>query len=438
MHQTLNSIGIDSIATAGDVNRNVLCTSNPVESELHQEAYEWATKISEHLLPKTRAYAEIWLDEKKVETTEEPILGSNYLPRKFKTTVVIPPHNDIDVHANDLNFVAISDNGKLVGFNVLVGGGLAMTHGDKSTYPRKADDLGYIPLEKTLDVAAAVVTVQRDWGNRVNRKNAKTKYTLDRVGTDTFKAEVEKRAGVEFADSKPYEFTERGDRFGWVEGIDGKQHLTLFIENGRILDFPGKPLKTGLAEIAKIHKGDFRMTANQNLVVAGVPTEDKEKIEALAVEFGLKDASVSNQRLNSMACVAFPTCPLAMAEAERYLPGLVTEVEGILAKHNVADDHIILRVTGCPNGCGRAMLAEIGLVGKGPGKYNMYLGGNAGGTRIPKLYKEGIDEATILAEIDGLVARWSTERNAGEGFGDFAIRAGIVAEVIVSVRDFHD
>jgi sulfite reductase (NADPH) hemoprotein beta-component len=438
MHQTLNSIGIDSIATAGDVNRNVLCTSNPVESELHQEAYEWATKISEHLLPKTRAYAEIWLDEKKVETTEEPILGSNYLPRKFKTTVVIPPHNDIDVHANDLNFVAISDNGKLVGFNVLVGGGLAMTHGDKSTYPRKADDLGYIPLEKTLDVAAAVVTVQRDWGNRVNRKNAKTKYTLDRVGTDTFKAEVEKRAGVEFADSKPYEFTERGDRFGWVEGIDGKQHLTLFIENGRILDFPGKPLKTGLAEIAKIHKGDFRMTANQNLVVAGVPTEDKEKIEALAVEFGLKDASVSNQRLNSMACVAFPTCPLAMAEAERYLPGLVTEVEGILAKHNVADDHIILRVTGCPNGCGRAMLAEIGLVGKGPGKYNMYLGGNAGGTRIPKLYKEGIDEVTILTEIDGLVARWSTERNAGEGFGDFAIRAGIVAEVIVSVRDFHD
>ncbi|MGJ8691610.1 MAG: assimilatory sulfite reductase (NADPH) hemoprotein subunit [Thalassotalea sp.] len=438
MHQTLNSIGIDSIATAGDVNRNVLCTSNPVESELHQEAYEWATKISEHLLPKTRAYAEIWLDEKKVETTDEPILGNNYLPRKFKTTVVIPPHNDIDVHANDLNFVAIAKDGKLVGFNVLVGGGLAMTHGDKSTYPRKADDFGYIALEDTLAVAAAVVTVQRDWGNRVNRKNAKTKYTLDRVGTDTFKAEVEKRAGVKFADSKPYEFTDRGDRFGWVEGIDGKQHLTLFIENGRILDFPGKPLKTGLAEIAKIHQGDFRMTANQNLVVAGVPTEDKERIEALAVEFGLKDASVSNQRLNSMACVAFPTCPLAMAEAERYLPGLVTDVEGILAKHDVADDSIILRVTGCPNGCGRAMLAEIGLVGKGPGKYNMYLGGNAGGTRIPKLYKEGIGEATILAEIDNLVARWSTERESGEGFGDFTIRAGIVAEVIVSVRDFHD
>lgn len=437
MHQTLNSIGIDAIATAGDVNRNVLCTSNPVESELHQEAYEWAKKISEHLLPKTRAYAEIWLDEEKVETTEEPILGKSYLPRKFKTTVVIPPQNDIDVHANDLNFVAIADNGKLVGFNVLVGGGLAMTHGDKSTYPRKADDFGFIPLDKTLDVAEAVVTTQRDWGNRVNRKNAKTKYTLDRVGIDTFKAEVEKRAGIAFADSKPYEFTDRGDRFGWVEGIDGKHHLTLFIENGRLLDFPGKPLKTGAAEIAKIHKGDFRMTANQNLIIAGVAAEDKDTIEALAVEFGLKDASVSNQRLSSMACVAFPTCPLAMAEAERYLPGLVTDVEGILAKHNIADDNIILRVTGCPNGCGRAMLAEIGLVGKGPGKYNMYLGGNEGGTRIPKLYKEGIDEATILADIDTLVGRWATEREDNECFGDFVIRAGIVAEVIVSVRDFH-
>ncbi|MEK6213259.1 MAG: assimilatory sulfite reductase (NADPH) hemoprotein subunit, partial [Vibrio fluvialis] len=334
MHQTLNSIGIDSIATAGDVNRNVLCTSNPVESELHQEAYEWASRISEHLLPKTRAYAEIWLDGEKVEATvEEPILGSNYLPRKFNTTVVIPPQNDVDVHANDLNFVAIADNGKLVGFNVLVGGGLAMTHGDTSTYPRRADDFGFIPLDKTLDVAAAVVTTQRDWGNRSNRKNAKTKYTLDRVGVDVFKAEVEKRAGVTFGDSRPYEFTERGDRIGWVEGIDGKHHLTLFIENGRLLDFPGKPLKTGVAEIAKIHQGDFRMTANQNLIIAGVPADQKAAIEALAVSHGLMDSSVSEQRKNSMACVAFPTCPLAMAEAERFLPEFVTQVEGILEKH---------------------------------------------------------------------------------------------------------
>ncbi|WP_427978901.1 assimilatory sulfite reductase (NADPH) hemoprotein subunit [Agarivorans sp.] len=439
MHQTLNSIGIDSIATAGDVNRNVLCTSNPVESELHQEAYQWATKISEHLLPKTRAYAEIWLDGEKIEGgDEEPILGSNYLPRKFKTTVVIPPHNDIDVHANDLNFVAIAEEGKLVGFNVLVGGGLAMTHGDKSTYPRRADDFGFIPVEKTLDVAAAVVTTQRDWGNRVNRKNAKTKYTLDRVGIDTFKQEVEKRAGISFEPSRAYEFTSRGDRIGWVEGIDGKYHLTLFIENGRLLDYPGKALKTGVAKIAEIHQGDFRMTANQNLIVAGVAAKDKAKIEQLAREHGLIDDSHSPQRLNSMACVAFPTCPLAMAEAERYLPGLVTEVEQLLAKHEMSEQHIILRVTGCPNGCGRAMLAEAGLVGKGPGKYNLYLGGNQSGTRIPKLYLEGISEQQILSELDGLIARWSKEREQDEAFGDFVIRVGIVAEVKVSARDFHD
>ncbi|MGF1751564.1 assimilatory sulfite reductase (NADPH) hemoprotein subunit [Vibrio cionasavignyae] len=439
MHQTLNSIGIDSIATAGDVNRNVLCTTNPVESELHQEAYEWAKKISEHLLPKTRAYAEIWLDGEKVETTEEePILGSNYLPRKFKTTVVIPPQNDVDVHANDLNFVAIADAGKLIGFNVLVGGGLAMTHGDLSTYPRRADDFGFIPLAHTLDVAAAVVTTQRDWGNRSNRKNAKTKYTLDRVGIDVFKAEVEKRAGIAFSKSRPYEFTERGDRIGWVEGIDGKHHLALFIENGRLLDYPGKPLKTGVAEIAKIHKGDFRMTANQNLIVAGVSKTQKTKIEKIARAHGLMDDLVSEQRKDSMACVAFPTCPLAMAEAERFLPSFVTEVEDLLAKHQIPkEESIILRITGCPNGCGRAMLAEVGLVGKAPGRYNLHLGGNKAGTRVPKMYKENITDKQILQELDSLVGEWAQKRTNKEAFGDFVIRTGVIEEVKVSKRDFY-
>ncbi|OLF58955.1 sulfite reductase subunit beta [Aeromonas veronii] len=437
MHQTLNSTGIDSIATAGDVNRNVLCTSNPVESELHQEAYEWAKKISEHLLPKTRAYVEIWLDGEKLGQDEEPILGSNYLPRKFKTTVVIPPHNDVDIHANDLNFVAIAEHGKLVGFNVLVGGGLAMTHGDTSTYPRKASDFGFIPLSHVLEVAAAVVSTQRDWGNRVNRKNAKTKYTLERVGVEAFKAEVESRAGILFGPVRPYEFTSRGDRFGWVEGIDGKHHLTLFIENGRLLDFPGKPLKTGMLEIAKVHQGDFRLTANQNLIIAGVPASEKARIEGLARQYGLLDDGVSEQRKQSMACVALPTCPLAMAEAERMLPAFVTDIEGLLAKHGLAGDAIIFRVTGCPNGCGRAMLAEVGLVGKAPGRYNLHLGGNLEGTRIPRLYQENITEPQILAELDGLIGRWAKDRNAGECFGDFVIRAGIIAPVIDSARDFY-
>lgn len=439
MHQTLNQVGIDSIATAGDVNRNVLCTSNPVESHVHQQAYEWAKKISEHLLPRTRAYAEIWLDGEKLETTdEEPILGSHYLPRKFKTTVVIPPQNDVDVHANDLNFVAIAEKGQLLGFNVLVGGGLAMTHGDTTTFPRKADDFGFIPLEHTLAVAEAVVTTQRDWGNRVNRKNAKTKYTLERVGVDVFKAEVEARAGIQFENSRSYEFTERGDRIGWVAGVDGKHHLTLFIENGRILDYPGQTLKTGCAEIAKIHPGDFRLTANQNLIVAGVPTELKDTIEQLAREHGLIRDDVSAQRKNSMACVAFPTCPLAMAEAERYLPDAVTEIESLLNKHGIPEQNIIFRVTGCPNGCGRAMLAEVGLVGKGPGKYNLHLGGNRQGTRIPRMYRENIDEREIMRELDILIGRWASESENNESFGDFLIRVKVVKPVINSAKDFYD
>lgn len=438
MHQTLHKAGIDSIATAGDVNRNVLCTSNPIESEVHQQAWQWATKISEHLLPKTRAYAEIWLDGERLETTDqEPILGDTYLPRKFKTTVVIPPQNDVDVHANDLNFVAIAAAGKLIGFNVLVGGGLAMTHGDTSTYPRKADDFGFISLEHTLAIAEAVVSTQRDWGNRVNRKNAKTKYTLERVGVTNFKREVEKRAGVAFSQSKPVEFTSRGDRFGWVEGIDGKHHLTVFIENGRILDYPGKTLKTGCAEIAKMHQGDFRMTANQNLIIAGVPLDQKTAIEALAIEHGLIQSDTSNQRKDSMACVALPTCPLAMAEAERYLPSAVTELETILNKHGMQNDSIIYRVTGCPNGCGRSMLAEVGLVGKGPGKYNFYIGGNRQGTRIPRMYKENISHQEIMTELDSLIGRWSQERNASEAFGDFVVRVGIIAPVVDSARDFY-
>ncbi|MCD1126601.1 assimilatory sulfite reductase (NADPH) hemoprotein subunit [Jinshanibacter sp. LJY008] len=439
MHQLLHRLGMDSIATAGDVNRNVLCTSNPVESELHQQAYEWAKKISEHLLPKTRAYAEIWLDGEKLETTDvEPILGATYLPRKFKTSVVIPPDNDVDLHANDLNFVAIGEHGQLVGFNVLVGGGLAMTHGDKLTYPRKASEFGYISLEHTLAVAEAVVTTQRDWGNRSERKNAKTKYTLERVGVDAFKQEVEKRAGVTFAPVVPYHFTRRGDRIGWVEGVDKQWHLTLFIENGRLLDYPGKPLKTGMAEIAKIHKGDFRLTANQNLIVAGVAAKDKAQIEKLARQHGLINDGVSEQRKNSMACVSFPTCPLAMAEAERFLPDFITQVEQVMEKHQLADEHIILRVTGCPNGCGRAMLAEVGLVGKAPDRYNLHIGGNREGTRIPRMYRENITSAQILSELDDLVGRWASDRQEQEGFGDYVIRAGIIKPVVDSARDFYD
>ncbi|CAG9427391.1 assimilatory sulfite reductase (NADPH) hemoprotein subunit [Providencia alcalifaciens] len=438
-HQMLSHVGLDALATANDVNRNVLCTSNPVQSELHQQAYEWAKKISEHLLPRTSAYAEIWLDKEKIVTTdEEPILGETYLPRKFKTTVVIPPLNDVDLHANDMNFVAIAEEGQLIGFNVLVGGGLAMTHGDTNTFPRLASEFGFIPLDKTLAIAEAIVTTQRDWGNRTDRKNAKTKYTLERVGIEVFKAEVEERAGVQFEAIRPYQFTERGDQIGWLKGIDNRWHLTLFVENGRLIDLADKPLKTGVAEIAKIHKGDFRLTANQNLIVAGIAEEDKAAIEKIAIEHGLMSSEVTRQRENSMACVSFPTCPLAMAEAERFLPEFVTQVENIMAAHHVADEHIVLRVTGCPNGCGRAMLAEVGLVGKALDRYNLHLGGNRIGTRIPRMYKENISSAEILAIMNELIGRWAAERQPNEGFGDYLIRANVVKPVLNSAIDFYE
>ncbi|QEY24647.1 assimilatory sulfite reductase (NADPH) hemoprotein subunit [Neisseria animalis] len=453
MHQWLNELGLDSIATAGDVNRNVLCTSNPVESSLHKEAYEWAKKISEHLLPKTRAYAEIWLDGKKLHSTEdlaetpladavksgdatEPVLGKNYLPRKFKTTVVIPPHNDVDLHANDLNFIAIEENGKLAGFNVLVGGGLSMEHGNHKTYPNTAREFGFIGLDKVLDCAAAVVSVQRDWGNRSDRKNAKTRYTIERVGLEVFIDEVENRMGAKFEPLRPYRFTSRGDRIGWVQGEEGNWHLTLFIENGRLLDYPGRPLKTGMREIAKVHKGDFRLTANQNLIVANVPEAQKAQIEQIAREHGLISDKVSRQRENSMACVALPTCPLAMAEAERFLPAFSDKIDEIMAENGLSDDYIVLRVNGCPNGCGRSMLAEIGLVGKAVGRYNLYTGGNRQGTRLPRLFKENITEPEILDILKEWISAWAKNRETGEGFGDFAVRTGIVQPVLDAPRDF--
>ncbi|MEY0767895.1 MULTISPECIES: assimilatory sulfite reductase (NADPH) hemoprotein subunit [Providencia] len=438
-HQMLSHVGLDALATANDVNRNVLCTSNPVQSELHQQAYEWAKKISEHLLPRTSAYAEIWLDKEKIVTTdEEPILGQTYLPRKFKTTVVIPPLNDVDLHANDMNFVAIAQNGELIGFNVLVGGGLAMTHGDTATFPRLASEFGFIPLDKTLAIAEAIVTTQRDWGNRTERKNAKTKYTLERVGIDTFKAEVERRSGVVFEPIRPYEFTERGDKIGWLKGIDNRWHLTLFIENGRLIDLENKPLKTGVAEIARIHQGDFRLTANQNLIVAGVPESEKAAIEAIARAHGLMSDEITAQRENSMACVSFPTCPLAMAEAERFLPEFISQVENIMAAHQVANEHIVLRITGCPNGCGRAMLAEVGLVGKAIDRYNLHLGGNRIGTRIPRMYRENITSTEILAILDELIGDWAKKRLPNEGFGDFVIRTNVVKPVLNSAVDFYE
>lgn len=440
--QAINDALLTTLAACGDVNRNVMCNPNPYQSEVHAEVYEWAKMLSDHLLPRTRAYYEIWLDEEKVagtpEVEEEPIYGSLYLPRKFKIGIAVPPSNDVDVFSQDLGFIAIVEHGKLVGFNVAIGGGMGMTHGDRTTYPQLAKVIGFCKPEQVIDVAEKVVTIQRDYGNRSARKHARFKYTIDRLGLEAIKAELERRLGWELEEARPYHFEHNGDRYGWVEGVNGTWHFTLFVEGGRVKDTDDYPLMTGLREIAKVHTGDFRLTANQNLVIANVPSEKKAEIDALIKQYGLTDGKrYSALRRNSLACVALPTCGLAMAEAERYLPKLLDKIEEIVEENGLRDEEITIRMTGCPNGCARHVLAEIAFIGKSIGKYNMYLGAAFDGSRLGKLYRENIGEEEILAELRVLLSRYAKERLDGEHFGDFVIRAGIVKEV-TDGTNFHE
>ena len=436
--QRINQAMIDSIGGCGDVNRNVVCNPNPEHSELHGEVHHWARRISEHLLPKTRAYHEIWLDGEPVAGGEsEPIYGEAYLPRKFKTAVAIPPHNDVDVYTNDLGFVAIEQGDRLEGFNVVAGGGMGVTHDDPTTFPRLADELGFIQPEQTLAVAEAVVTTQRDFGNRISRRHARLKYTIEKMGLAAFKAEVEKRAGVRFESPRPVRFTTQGDRYGWVRNGDGRWHLTLYIENGRVADSDGARLMSGLRKIAEVHRGDFRITPNQNLIVAGVAESDKGLIDDLAHRHGLIPDIQSPTRLASIACVALPTCPQAMAEAERYFPALLNRVERLAARHGIDDRAIVMRMTGCPNGCARPYVAEIGLIGKGPGRYNLQLGGDGTGQRLNRLYRKNLNEAELLNTLNTLFRSYAAQRNPDERFGDYVIRSGLVKTVVNPAEDYH-
>jgi len=425
----INATLIDTIAACGDVNRNVLASPNPVESRAHAAAHEWAKRLSEHLLPLTRAYHEIWLDGEKVAGSPEvePIYGPTYLPRKFKAAIAVPPVNDVDVFAQDLGFIAIVKDGEFEGFNVTVGGGLGATHGEAATYPRLADVVGFVKPEQLLAVAEAVVTTQRDFGDRTNRRHARLKYTIDDRGLDWFVAEITRRQGFALEPARPFEFTSSGDRFGWTEGFDGRWHLTLRIESGRVADTAAGSRLTGLREIARLHRGDFRLTPNQNLIIANVAPSERAFIDALVVRHRLDaHARATPVHRDALACVALPTCSLAMAEAERYLPSFARRVEERLAAHGLREEPITLRITGCPNGCARPYLAEIALIGKAPGRYNLYLGGDGRGQRLNTLYLENVDEAAILAALDAAFGRFAAEREPGERFGDFTRRAAIV------------
>ena len=434
--QAINAAMIDTLAACGDVNRNIAVAANPYLSQVHTDVQAQAEAVSKHLLPNSRAYYEIWLDEEKIAGSgeeEEPIYGATYLPRKFKIGFAVPPDNDVDVFAQDLGFIAIVEHGALAGYVVTAGGGMGSTHGDPETYPRVADVLGFIAPADVIRVAEAVVTTQRDWGNRAVRKRARLKYTIDDHGLDAFRAEVEKRAGITFAPAPAFAFDHNADRFGWSQGDDGLWHLALRILAGRIWDRDGLRHLSGLRAIAAAldvdgSRAEFRLTANQNLLIANLDDAQREAVDALVREYGLDThVAASPVRRAALACVALPTCGLAMAEAERYLPAFIDRIDALLATHGLADADLHVRISGCPNGCSRPFLGEIALVGKAPGRYNLMLGADHIGRRLNSLYRENIDEAAILAALDPLFARYAAERAPGERFGDFLVRAGIVS-----------
>ena len=437
----INKSLLDTLAACGDVNRNVMCSANPFESSVHAEVADDATRISAHLTPQTNAYHEIWLDGKLIEggeKEEEPLYGKNYLPRKFKIAIAIPPRNDTDVLSNDLGFIAIVENGKLTGYNLAVGGGMAFTFGNNATYPRIGNVAGYFTKEKIVEVAEAVLVFQRDHGNRSERKNARLKYTIDRLGLEFFKSEIERTHGINLLPAKAYEFITLGDKFGWSQGEDKLWHYGVFVEGGKLADRNGYLAKTALREIALVHDGTFILTGNQNVVIAQVTEKQKPLIDELLKKYKVVDADHhSALRQNSIACAALPFCGLAFAEAERYLPTLITKIDKVLEQNGIQHIPISIRMTGCPNGCGRPFLAEIGLVGKAPGKYNLYLGAGFVGDRLNKLYKEMVSEDQIIDALTPIIHDFAIERLVDEHFGDFVIRKEYVKATTEGLN-FHD
>jgi sulfite reductase (NADPH) hemoprotein beta-component len=456
--QAINAAGLNTIAACGDVNRGVMSVANPYLSRAHREAYDTALKVNADLLPRTGAYSEIWLDgapapdqSPPLQPESEPLYGPTYLPRKFKVVFAVPPDNDVDVFAHDLGFIAIVEDGRIVGWNVSVGGGMGMTHGEPNTFPRTGDVIGFCKPDDVVAVSEHVVGVQRDWGNRVDRKQARLKYTLEVHGVAAFRAEVEKRLGFKLGEARPYTFRTTGDVIGWRQSEPAtggrgkgagkpearKWHLTLYVESGRIKDRPGMALRTALREIAALGDVGFVLTGNQNVIITNVAAKARSKVEAILASHGIEIPTSSGLRRNSIACVALPTCALALAESERFMPELLTALEGSLDKAGLRDDDIVIRMTGCPNGCGRPYLAEIGLVGRAPGLYNLYLGAAFDGTRMNKLYAQDVGKARIVELVEPLFLRYAKERKEGERFGDFVIRAGVVKPTL-SGNTFHD
>lgn len=473
----MNSALMDTLAACGDVDRNVVTSASVQSAKVHAEVASIGRDISQHLLPRTTAYYEIWLEGKDdsdgpgyqeaVNTRKEgpvkkpakhlvaqsaPVLGEGapdeeplykplYLPRKFKINIAVPPYNDVDVYGHDIGLISIIENNSVIGFNVLIGGGMGTTHNNRKTYPRTGSLIGYTPKEKILDVCEKIMLVQRDNGDRQNRKHARLKYTVDDMTVEGFKSEVEKYLGYPLEEAREHPaFKTNVDTYGWIRDENGYNHFTTFVENGRVEDTPELQHRHGFRAIAHLMQkyrdekqsgsaelpGEFRLTANQHIVVANITDSQKAEIDEVLKQYKLDNLAFSGLRLSSAACVAFPTCGLAMAESERYLPELVTKLEQALEEYGLRHDSVVMRMTGCPNGCARPWLAEVALVGKAYGAYNLMLGGGHVGQRLNKLYRSSLKEDEILATLKPMFKAWALERTEGEPFGDFVIRKGII------------
>ena len=389
---------MDSISACGDVNRNVMVSTAIEENAAYAEVFEFGKKISDYLLPKSKAYHEIWLNGDKLqgEAEKDELYGETYLPRKFKIVLAIPPHNDVDVYAHDIGLVAIIEEGALQGFNVIVGGGMGRVHGNDKTFARVGDLVGFVAKDKILDAVYQIAAIQRDFGNREERAVSRFKYTIARNSKEWFVEKFAEYFGEKLQPVRDFELKSRSDQQGWNKDYLGKNHFLLFVEHGRV--FGAK--KQALFEIAEAKLANFRFTNNQNIIISDVLTKNKVKIEEVLAKNGVLEEKISPIRFSSMACVALNTCSLALAEGQRYLPDLVTKIETLLEKHNLKDEEISIRMTGCPNGCARPYLAEIALIGKGPGRYDLHLGGDRVGTKLNSLFKENLNEEEILKELD--------------------------------------
>jgi sulfite reductase (ferredoxin) len=433
----INEVQMSTLAACGDVERNVMCCPAPHRHDpVHQQLQELTDRLSEHLCPRTTAYHEVWLTDPATQAETlvgggsnghviEPIYGPSYLPRKFKTAVGLPGDNCVDIYTQDLGFLAICENYNVVGYNVLVGGGFGMTPSAEKTFPALAKRMAFVRPDQAVEVAAAVVKVQRDHGNRSDRKVARMKYLIAEWGLDKFKSKVEESYGAVLPPPHPDDVWGFDDHLGWRDQGDGRWFYGLNVENGRIQDTPECRLKTALRVACKTYRPGIRLTSHQSLLFTDVRPEDRSGLESILKEYGVKlSDEISNARRWSMACVAFPTCGLAVAESERVLPAIIDQLEIELARLGLSNETFTVRMTGCPNGCARPYNADVGIVGRTAGKYTVYLGGRLLGNRLNEVYCDLVPLDEIVPCLVPVLVCFKAERNPGETLGDFCARKG--------------